>query len=174
MAKKSLTEIEEEYTLSLQYLNELRKVYDEKGFEVPGREREAPVINVWKDLVEKMVILRGNREEVYTVVSRDFQRFFTSFLQFSNILETMWKSNGNQGSDKKKYEVLIRKIVDIKFFEEIFHDDSNNFFKLRKYVRENLNDKELRRKVNSHLDCIVTGLFRQLKRRYGLAGNSRI
>ena len=116
MAKKSLTEIEEEYTLSLQYLNELRKVYDEKGFEVPGREREAPVINVWKDLVEKMVILRGNREEVYTVVSRDFQRFFTSFLQFSNILDTMWKSNGNQGADKKKYAVLIRKIVDVKFF----------------------------------------------------------
>ena len=108
------------------------------------------------------------KEETYTVVSKDFQRFFTSFFQYSNILDTMWKSTGNSGEDKKKYGVLIRKIVGqgFNFFENTFHDDSNNFFKLRKWT-QTFSDKILARKINSHLDCIVTGLFRQLKRKYG-------
>ena len=77
----------------------------------------------------------------------------------------MWETNDKK--TKEKYSELIRKIVDFDFFENTFHEDSNNFFKLRKWA-ETLRDKELTRKINSHLDCIVTSLFRQLKRRYGL------
>lgn len=159
--------MEEEYKLTLKYLDVLKKEYDSLGFEIPGKEKDVPVITVWIDLIEQAATLMG-KEETYTVVSKDFQRFFTSFFQYSNILDTMWKSTGNSGEDKKKYEVLIRKIVGqgFNFFENTFHDDSNNFFKLRKWT-QTFSDKILARKINSHLDCIVTGLFRQLKRKYG-------
>lgn len=154
---------EEEYQLALKYLDELKKVYDDKGKIIPNKERDAQVIVVWRDLIEKAVEETGDREETYLIVARDFQRFFSSFLQYSKILEKMYFS------ETEEYKILIRKIVDWDFFENTFKEDSNNFFKLRRWSRT-FRDKELTRKINSHLDCIVTGLFRQLKRRYGTAG----
>ena len=154
---------EEEYQLALKYLDELKKVYDDEGKIIPNKERDAQVIVVWRDLVEKAVIETGNRDETYLIVARDFQRFFSSFLQYSKIIEKMYFS------ETEEYKILIRKIVDWNFFELTFKEDSNNFFKLRRWSRT-FRDKELTRKINSHLDCIVTGLFRQLKRRYGTAG----
>lgn len=154
---------EEEYQLALKYLDELKKVYDDEGKIIPNKERDAQVIVVWRDLIEKAVIETGSRDETYLMVARDFQRFFSSFLQYSKIIEKMYFS------ETEEYKILIRKIVDWNFFELTFKEDSNNFFKLRRWSRT-FRDKELTRKINSHLDCIVTGLFRQLKRRYGTAG----
>lgn len=154
---------EEEYQLALKYLDELKKVYDDKGKIIPNKERDAQVIVVWRDLIENAVEETGDRDYTYLIVARDFQRFFSSFLQYSKILEKMYFS------ETEEYKILIRKIVDWDFFENTFKEDSNNFFKLRRWSRT-FRDKELTRKINSHLDCIVTGLFRQLKRRYGTAG----
>lgn len=160
---KTLEELEEEYQLSLSYLEELKNVYNKDGSLDTKNKREALVITVWKDLVEKAISQTGDPKEVYGVVARDFQRFFTSYRRYADILQSMWESK-----DKEKYSELIRKIVDFDFFENIFHEDSNNFFKLRGWASTTLKDKELIRKINSHLDCIVVSLFRQLKRRYGL------
>jgi hypothetical protein len=157
--------VEDEYNLSLSYLEELKNVYTEDGELDKTKKRDVLVISVWKDLIEKAVVLTGDRNNVYTIVSRDFQRFFTSFRRYSGILQNMWETEDSE--IKEGYKVLIRKIVDFDFFENTFHEDSNNFFKLRKWA-ETLGDKELTRKINSHLDCIVTSFFRQLKRRYGL------
>ena len=160
---KTLEELKEEYQLSLSYLEELKNVYNKDGSLDTKNKREALVITVWKDLVEKAISQTGDPKEVYGVVARDFQRFFTSYRRYADILQSMWESKG-----KEKYSELIRKIVDFDFFENIFHEDSNNFFKLRGWASTTLKDKELIRKINSHLDCIVVSLFRQLKRRYGL------
>lgn len=165
MKNKTLDELEEEYQLSLSYLEELKNVYNKDGSLDKTNKREALVIIVWKDLIEKAVNACGDRKKVYKIVSRDFQRFFTNYLRYADILQSMWETNDKK--TKEKYSELIRKIVDFDFFENTFHEDSNNFFKLRKWA-ETLRDKELTRKINSHLDCIVTSLFRQLKRRYGL------
>ena len=165
MKNKTLDELEEEYKLSLSYLEELKNVYNKDGSLDKTNKREALVIIVWKDLIEKAVNACGDRKKVYKIVSRDFQRFFTNYLRYADILQSMWETNDKK--TKEKYSELIRKIVDFDFFENTFHEDSNNFFKLRKWA-ETLRDKELTRKINSHLDCIVTSLFRQLKRRYGL------
>lgn len=165
MKNKTLDELEEEYQLSLSYLEELKNVYNKDGSLDKTNKREALVIIVWKDLIEKAVNACGDRKKVYKIVSRDFQRFFTNYLRYTDILQSMWETNDKK--TKEKYSELIRKIVDFDFFENTFHEDSNNFFKLRKWA-ETLRDKELTRKINSHLDCIVTSLFRQLKRRYGL------
>ena len=165
MKNKTLDELEEEYQLSLSYLEELKNVYNKDGSLDKTNKREALVIIVWKDLIEKAVNACGDRKKVYKIVSRDFQRFFTNYLRYADILQSMWETNDKK--TKEKYSELIRKIVDFDFFENTFHEDSNNFFKLRKWS-ETLGDKELTRKINSHLDCIVTSLFRQLKRRYGL------
>ena len=165
MKNKTLDELEEEYQLSLSYLEELKNVYNKDGSLDKTNKREALVIIVWKDLIEKAVNAYGDRKKVYKIVSRDFQRFFTNYLRYADILQSMWETNDKK--TKEKYSELIRKIVDFDFFENTFHEDSNNFFKLRKWA-ETLRDKELTRKINSHLDCIVTSLFRQLKRRYGL------
>lgn len=160
---KTLEELKEEYQLSLSYLEELKNVYNKDGSLDTKNKREALVITVWKDLVEKAISQTGDPKEVYGVVARDFQRFFTSYRRYADILQSMWESKG-----KEKYSELIRKIIDFDFFENIFHEDSNNFFKLRGWASTTLKDKELIRKINSHLDCIVVSLFRQLKRRYGL------
>lgn len=165
MKNKTLDELEEEYQLSLSYLEELKNVYNKDGSLDKTNKREALVIIVWKDLIEKAVNACGDRKKVYKIVSRDFQRFFTNYLRYADILQSMWETSDKK--TKEKYSELIRKIVDFDFFENTFHEDSNNFFKLRKWA-ETLRDKELTRKINSHLDCIVTSLFRQLKRRYGL------
>ena len=165
MKNKTLDELEEEYQLSLSYLEELKNVYNKDGSLDKTNKREALVIIVWKDLIEKAVNACGDRKKVYKIVSRDFQRFFTNYLRYADILQSMWETNDKK--TKEKYSELIRKIVDFDFFENTFHEASNNFFKLRKWA-ETLRDKELTRKINSHLDCIVTSLFRQLKRRYGL------
>ena len=165
MKNKTLDELEEEYQLSLSYLEELKNVYNKDGSLDKTNKREALVIIVWKDLIEKAVNACGDRKKVYKIVSRDFQRFFTNYLRYADILQSMWETNDKK--TKEKYSELIRKIVDFDFFENTFHEDSNNFFKLRKWA-ETLRDKELTKKINSHLDCIVTSLFRQLKRRYGL------
>ena len=165
MKNKTLDELEEEYQLSLSYLEELKNVYNKDGSLDKTNKREALVIIVWKDLIEKAVNACGDRKKVYKIVSRDFQRFFTNYLRYADILQSMWETNDKK--TKEKYSELIRKIVDFDFFENTFHEDSNNFFKLRKWA-ETLRDKELTRKINSHLDCIVTSLFRQLKHRYGL------
>ena len=165
MKNKTLDELEEEYQLSLSYLEELKNVYNKDGSLDKTNKREALVIIVWKDLIEKAVNACGDRKKVYKIVSRDFQRFFTNYLRYADILQSMWETNDKK--TKEKYSELIRKIVDFDFFENTFHEDSNNFFKLRKWA-ETLREKELTRKINSHLDCIVTSLFRQLKRRYGL------
>ena len=165
MKNKTLDELEEEYQLSLSYLEELKNVYNKDGSLDKTNKREALVIIVWKDLIEKAVNACGDRKKVYKIVSRDFQRFFFYYLRYDDILQSMWETNDKK--TKEKYSELIRKIVDFDFFENTFHEDSNNFFKLRKWA-ETLRDKELTRKINSHLDCIVTSLFRQLKRRYGL------
>ena len=158
MKNKTLDELEEEYQLSLSYLEELKNVYNKDGSLDKTNKREALVIIVWKDLIEKAVNACGDRKKVYKIVSRDY-------LRYADILQSMWETNDKK--TKEKYSELIRKIVDFDFFENTFHEDSNNFFKLRKWA-ETLRDKELTRKINSHLDCIVTSLFRQLKRRYGL------
>lgn len=165
LGNSSIVTIEDEYNLSLSYLEELKDVYTENGELDKTKKRDVLVISVWKDLIEKAVVLTGNRDKVYTIVSRDFQRFFTSFRRYSGILQNMWETEDTE--IKEGYKVLIRKIVDFDFFENTFHEDSNNFFKLRKWA-ETLGDKELTRKINSHLDCIITSFFRQLKRRYGL------
>ena len=165
MKNKTLDELEEEYQLSLSYLEELKNVYNKDGSLDKTNKREALVIIVWKDLIEKAVNACGDRKKVYKIVSRDFQRFFTNYLRYADILQSMWETSDKK--TKEKYSELIRKIVDFDFFENTFHEDSNNFFKLRKWA-ETLRDKELTRNINSHLDCIVTSLFRQLKRRYGL------
>lgn len=165
LGNSSTVTVEDEYNLSLSYLEELKDVYTENGELDKTKKRDVLVISVWKDLIEKAVVLTGNRDKVYTIVSRDFQRFFTSFRRYSGILQNMWETEDTE--IKEGYKVLIRKIVDFDFFENTFHEDSNNFFKLRKWA-ETLGDKELTRKINSHLDCIITSFFRQLKRRYGL------
>lgn len=153
---------EEEYMLSLKYLDELKKVYDDKGKIIPNKEYNTQIIVIWKDLIEKAVEETGNRDETYLIVARDFQRFFSKFLQYSNIIEKMYFS------ENEEFKILIRKIIDWGFFENTFKEDSNNFFKLRKWSKT-LRNKELTRKINSHLDSIIVGLFRQLKRRYGTA-----
>lgn len=166
MKSKTLKELEEEYQLSLSYLEELKNIYNKDGSLDTKNKREALVITVWKDLVEEAISQTGEPKKVYRVVARDFQRFFTSYRRYADILQSMWETK--DAKTKEKYSELIRKIVDFDFFENTFHEDSNNFFKLRGWASTTLKDKELIRKINSHLDCIVTSLFRQLKRRYGL------
>lgn len=153
---------EEEYRLALKYLDELKKVYDDKGQLVQNKTNDVPVISIWTDLIEKAIEETGKRDEIYTIVARDFQRFFSCFLQYSGIINKMYFS------ETEEYKVLIRKIVDLDFFENTFKEDSNNFYKLREWSKT-LRNKELMRKINSHLDCIIVGLFRQLKKRYGTA-----
>ena len=152
-----------EYESSLSYLDELKKVYDEKGNLVKNKEREANVIPVWKDLITKAASISHDEDEAYLCVARDFQRFFTCFKKYSGTLEKMW------ATDDEGIKSMVRKITNLTFFGKLYKDDSDDFFKLRKWAKE-LPDKELSRKINSHLDCIITGLFRQLKRRYGSAG----
>lgn len=154
----------QEYLVVLGYLRELEKIYDKDGNLTPGKRRNVPVLGVWRDLIRQAIREVGIEDEVYRVVAKDFQRFFNSYFQFANILETMWNS-----SEKERYAVLIRKIATEQFFTTTFHDDSQNFFKLRKWIQERIESKELKRKLNSHLNCIIHGLFNQLKRRYGLS-----
>ena len=79
MKNKTLDELEEEYKLSLSYLEELKNVYNKDGSLDKTNKREALVIIVWKDLIEKAVNACGDRKKVYKIVSRDFQRFFSRF-----------------------------------------------------------------------------------------------
>ena len=72
---------EEEYRLALKYLDELKKVYDDKGQLVQNKTNDVPVISVWTDLIEKAIEETGKRDEIYTIVARDLQRFFSCFLQ---------------------------------------------------------------------------------------------
>ena len=55
MKNKTLDELEEEYQLSLSYLEELKNVYNKDGSLDKTNKREALVIIVWKDLIENAV-----------------------------------------------------------------------------------------------------------------------
>lgn len=162
---RTLKELEQEYETSLNYLEELKNVYTKDGKLDKTNKREALVINVWRDLIEKAILKSGNRKEVYGVISRDFQRFFTDYRRYSDIIQCMWETEDKE--TKNKYLDFIRRITNFDFLENTFHEGSNNFFKLRKWA-DTIGDKELTRKINSHLDCIITSLFRQIKGRYGL------
>ena len=106
MKNKTLDELEEEYQLSLSYLEELKNVYNKDGSLDKTNKREALVIIVWKDLIEKAVNACGDRKKVYKIVSRDFQRFFTNYLRYADILQSMWETNDKK--TKEKYSELIR------------------------------------------------------------------
>ena len=71
---------EEEYQLALKYLDELKKVYDDEGKLILSKERDAQVIVVWRDLIEKAVEETGNRDETY------LKRFSKILFKFSSIL----------------------------------------------------------------------------------------
>lgn len=158
-------DIKTKYFESLKYLDQLKKIYNDNGELVKDKEKYVPVIEVWKSIIDKAAELNEDKNVVYDLISRDFQRFFSSFLQYSNILETMWFNQGNNGEDKKKFIILLKKIVSKDFFFDYFKESSRNFREIRNWAND-LKDKVLGRKINSHLNCIVEGLFRQLKLRY--------
>lgn len=112
-------------------------------------------------LSEKINEIGENLDEVFIrTLSKDLSRYYDSFEKYLKSLSEMKSGN---------LTYLRRKIVlgDKNFFRDTWGEDSDNFFRTRKFISTTLKDLSLASKLNSSLDCIVTSLYRYTYKKYG-------
>lgn len=103
-------------------------------------------------------------EDVFIrTLSKDLSRYYDSFKRFHNALSKMDKD--------KDLIYLRRKIIlgDKNFFKDTWKEDSDNFYRTRKFISDYLEkgDLSLSHKLCASLDCMVTGLHRYTLSRFG-------
>ena len=114
---------------------------------------DAKCLVVFQDLIRKAEAIS---EDTYVIVTKDFSRYFTRFFEYANLLGKM-----GAGTEELRYKLLSQE-----FFKEYFHEDSNDFFALRNWAL-NLSDVKLGIRINSHLNCIISTIFKSLNKKYG-------
>lgn len=112
----------------------------------------------------KLTGLKNSQEEdlgevLIRTLSKDISRYYDNFERYQKTLSEMNTEN---------LSLLRRKIIsgDKDFFKETWKEDSDNFFRTRKFISTHLKDLSLVSKINSSLDCLIMGLHRYTVREY--------
>ena len=154
-------------TYNVNYQNKLNSLQEYLKEDSTGTKRSC--IEVLRSQVDEVVLRVSGMNnsqgedlgEVFLrTISKDLSRYHDSFAKYQKALSEMKTSN---------LMLLRRKIVtgDKDFFKETWKEDSDNFFRTRKFISSYLKDLSLASKINSSLDCIVTGLYRYTLGKYG-------
>lgn len=121
---------------------------------------QSQVDSVLNFLSERVDVNGDNLKEVLIrTLSKDLSRYYDNFEKYQLALAEMKSSNLLE---------LRKKIVfgDKDFFSSVWKEDSDNFFRTRKFFSTYLKDKSLVHKLNSLLDSIVVGLYRYTLNKY--------
>lgn len=142
-----MTEKEKAY----QEYNDIMRCCQKKLAE--GSLKPSGILIILDEIVKKTIASEEGIEiEFLTVFSRDLQRFMTSFGEYARCLE-------------KTPSPLVRKLTSQEFFFRFYHEDSRGFKKLKDYLK-NIRNQKLARKVETHVNSLVSGLFRELLKKY--------
>lgn len=99
-------------------------------------------------------------EVLIRTISKDLSRYYESFRSYHKALSEM--ETVNLSRFRKK---LVSKDKD--FFTNTWGEESDNFFRTRKFISTYLKDQSLASKINSSLDCITSSLRRYILSKYG-------
>lgn len=93
-------------------------------------------------------------------ISKDLSRYYESFRSYQKALSEMNKGN---------LLMLRKKIIsgDKDFFKNTWKEDSDDFFRTRKFINTYLKDPSMVFRINSSLDCISSSLRRYTLSEYG-------
>lgn len=98
-------------------------------------------------------------DDLIRTLSKDLNRYWDSFNYYQNALEEMGTSD--------KLITLRKKLVKSPiFFDEIWKEKSDKFFRSKKLISKYFKDPKTIQKLTSALDCIAIGLRRYLYGRY--------
>lgn len=114
-----------------------------------------------KSLISEIMVDGENLGEVMIrTLSKDLSRYYDSFESYQRALSEMT-------SDSLK--TLRRKILNDSrdFFKETWGEESNEFFRSKKFFSTYIKDLSLVSRLGSSLDCIITSLRRYILARYG-------
>lgn len=99
-------------------------------------------------------------EVLIRTISKDLSRYYDGFEKYQKALSEM---------KTESLKVLRKKLVtkEKDFFQEVWGEESDNFFRTRKFISTYLKDSSISQKLNSTLDCISVSLYRYVYNKYG-------
>lgn len=100
-------------------------------------------------------------EVLVRTVSKDLSRYYDSYSKYLKVLAEMGTTDN--------LKALRKKIIfgDKNFFSETWKEDSDSFFRTRKFISLYIKDPSQALRINSSLDCIISGLQKYIYNLYG-------